>query len=289
MLITPLIPLALARHNGLAISFNRPMHDALAGALSGTAACLLLQPLDVYKTRLQEHSGRPRRLAELWRGTLPTLVRNVPGTALYFVTLQQLRYLMIIADSRFKLGLIAPDGRSSPLANALAGGLSRLLAGFCFMPFTVLKVHFESQRFLGTRSLPAMIHGIYNLEGVRGLFKGFWATMLRDAPHSAIYLVCFEALRGSSSASSGSLAVNAISAFGSAVIASAATQPFDTVKTRIQLSVGRRGVGMWSAGRMILTQDGPLGFYRGTLPRLLRKVLSAAITWTIYEELGDKK
>jgi solute carrier family 25, member 38 len=37
--------------------------------------------------------------------------------------------------------------------------------------------------------------------------------------------------------------------------------------------------------QLILQEDGLLGFFRGMSPRLARKVLSAAIVWTGYEEI----
>jgi Mitochondrial carrier protein len=36
---------------------------------------------------------------------------------------------------------------------------------------------------------------------------------------------------------------------------------------------------------LILQEEGPFGFFRGMSPRLARKVLSAAIVWTGYEEI----
>lgn len=57
---------------------------------------------------------------------VPTVIRNVPGTGLYFTILASLRPV-----------------DNSPVSNALAGGASRIMAGLVMMPFTVLKVQME--------------------------------------------------------------------------------------------------------------------------------------------------
>ncbi|XP_022236896.1 solute carrier family 25 member 38-like isoform X2 [Limulus polyphemus] len=79
----------------------------LAGSLSGMFSTLLFQPLDLVKTRLQNsaHSSvtkvgmlsvitqvvRREKLVGLWRGTVPSIVRCVPGVGLYFSSLNWLQ------------------------------------------------------------------------------------------------------------------------------------------------------------------------------------------------------
>lgn len=73
---------------------NKATHHLLSGATSGLASAVILQPLDLVKTRLQQgaaSSGKGKRGARLgmlvrgivkdegvgalWRGTVPTVVR----------------------------------------------------------------------------------------------------------------------------------------------------------------------------------------------------------------------
>jgi solute carrier family 25 protein 38 len=63
-----------------------------------------------------------------------------------------------------------------------------------------------------------------------------------------------------------------------------ATQPFDLVKTRIQLDPAKYS-SLTRAFRLILQEEGVMRFFLGAGVRLSRKTLSSAITWTIYEEL----
>lgn len=62
------------------------------------------------------------------------------------------------------------------------------------------------------------------------------------------------------------------------------TQPFDMLKTRIQLDPSRyRNFGVSLV--KIIQNEGFRGLFSGMLPRLLRKSFSSAISWTVYEEI----
>ncbi|KAI5449346.1 hypothetical protein NCC49_004797 [Naganishia albida] len=94
---------------------NKATHHLLSGATSGLASAVMLQPLDLVKTRLQQGpaTGAGKALVArrtltgvvkevvrdegwtgLWRGTVPTVVRNVPGVAVYFYLLNEIRYTL---------------------------------------------------------------------------------------------------------------------------------------------------------------------------------------------------
>lgn len=63
------------------------------------------------------------------------------------------------------------------------------------------------------------------------------------------------------------------------------TAPFDTIKTRRQL-LPMVYTGMSQASRMILSQEGPVGFFRGVSLRCLRKAASSSIAWSLVSVDG---
>ena len=69
------------------------------------------------------------------------------------------------------------------LQNLMIGGASRTLAGSILLPFTVIKARYESG-FFGYTGVTNAFFAIYRQEGVRGLWSGMCATVLRDAPFS---------------------------------------------------------------------------------------------------------
>lgn len=113
------------------------------------------------------------------------------------------------------------------------------------------------------------------------MFYGFGSTAIRDAPYSGIYLLFYEKIRQRQGTDT---VGNAVSAATAGFLATAITQPFDVIRTKIQLQP-QVYKNTLKATRLIYSTHGVNGFISGLSPRLARKTLSAAITWTVYEEL----
>ncbi|KAK8156084.1 solute carrier family 25 member 38 [Phyllosticta citrichinensis] len=216
-----------------------------------------------------------------------------------------------------KNGGARPNGGSSsslpklsPTANLLTGALARAGAGFVMMPITVLKVRFESSLYAYT-SLASAGLDIARREGLRGFFAGFGATAVRDAPYAGLYVLFYEeckrrlgALAAASAASPSSSATTDAAApspsptpitastaasvhFTSAILAAglgtALTNPFDAIKTRLQL-LPARYKHMGQAARLMLREEGVRSLFDGLGLRMARKAVSSALAWTLYEE-----
>ena len=119
-------------------------------------------------------SMRTSGYSEYWRGTWPTILRNVPGNALYFLILDSTRLRL----RQFRWNLSSNQGLSDGMVNLIGGSASRAFAGALLMPFTVMKTRFESSKYNYTGVWNASRH-ILSQEGIRGLFTGLVATTLR--------------------------------------------------------------------------------------------------------------
>jgi solute carrier family 25 protein 38 len=185
-------------------------------------------------------------------------------------------------------------------ANLLAGAFARAAAGFAMMPITVIKVRYESSLY-AYRSLYGATTDIMSREGLRGFFAGFGATAVRDAPFAGLYVLFYEAGKrkmatvrsrftgmdktGMNLKSSGSAAgINFVSAVLAAGTATAITNPFDAIKTRLQLLPQRYG-NMARAARIMLREEGVRCLFDGLALRMGRKAMSSALAWTVYEEI----
>lgn len=189
----------------------------------------------------------------------------------------------------------------SNTGNLLAGAVARGFAGFLLMPLTVIKVRYESSMYNYT-SLPSAATSIFKTEGLRGFFAGFGATAIRDAPYAGLYVLFYEQSKRSLSHSElfaspdveGKVKekmgvgraglINFSSAMYAGVLCSVVTNPFDAVKTRIQLQPGVYG-NMVTAARKMLAEEGVRSMWDGLGLRMSRKALSSALAWTVYEEL----
>ncbi|PPQ68860.1 hypothetical protein CVT26_001694 [Gymnopilus dilepis] len=286
----------------------------LSGALSGLATTICLQPLDLIKTRIQQgdHYLKPRRhnssvivnivqevvekqgLRGLWRGTLPSLVRNVPGVAMYMTGLTQLRTWM--AKSSYFASAQQPVRANSSVlptlsntGNLLAGAATRVSVGFLLNPISVIKARFESNMY----NYPTMFYALNSIirQGPSELFRGFMASSLRDAPYAGLFVVFYEgtkkeiALFLPATSSSHAALIHCISAASAGSIATFITHPFDVIKTKVQVRSEARYNGFLKTVGTIWQQQGVVGFFSGASLRLSRKVLSSAIGWVVYESL----
>lgn len=287
----------------------------LFGLGSGVSSAVLLQPLDLLKTRTQQ-SGHPSLLSywrelrqspqpirALWRGTLPSSLRTGLGSALYFTSLNAIREFLQKSNA-FSQRIHARSASSSlptlaPTANLISGAVARTWAGFVMMPLTVIKVRFESSLY-SYPSMWAAVRDIHRQGGVRGFFSGFGATAIRDGPYAGMYVSIYEMLkrrlgslvsRSSSSAEgtkgmapSVASSVNFASATLAGAACSAISNPIDVCKTRIQLQP-QRYRNLFHAGYRMMAEEGFHSLWRGLGLRMSRKAMSSALSWTIYEEL----
>ncbi|KZT13167.1 mitochondrial carrier [Laetiporus sulphureus 93-53] len=285
----------------------------LSGAVSGFASSICLQPLDLLKTRLQQgdgtmHGPRPagtivsiardivksEGVLGLWRGTSPTLLRNVPGVALYFTGLNYTRTLLAStryfalptpATERTHSGSVLP--KLNKQGNLLAGATTRVAIGALLNPFAVLKARYESDLYAYTsvfRALGSLIRA-----GPSELFRGILAASLRDAPYAGLFVLFYEQIKAevasvvSPTSSAYSTGIHSFSAGAAGMIASLATHPFDVIKTKMQVRTEDRYHGLLRTVTTIYRQRGIPGFYDGAVLRILRKLPNSAIAWATYE------
>lgn len=84
--------------------------------------------------------------------------------------------------------------RLTVTGNLAAGAMARVAVGFLLSPVTIVKARFESSHFSKDAypSLRRALIQVYQSGGIRGLFRGFSATALRDAPYAGLYLAIYE-------------------------------------------------------------------------------------------------
>ncbi|XP_034045961.1 mitochondrial glycine transporter A-like [Thalassophryne amazonica] len=263
----------------------------MCGSLSGTCSTLLFQPLDLVKTRLQTlqgsmHPGSTRvgmvtvilsvvrtdRLLGLWKGVSPSFVRTIPGVGLYFSTFYTLKQHFFHERS------------PGAVEAVLLGGGARTVAGVFMLPVTVIKTRFECGRY-SYGSVVGALRCVLQAEGPKALYSGLMATLLRDVPFSGIYVMFYSQSKATLphelSVSAYAPLANFSCGVLAGVLASLITQPADVVKTHVQVNPQLRSA---QAVGHIFKEYGLQGFFRGAVPRLLRRTMMAAMAWTVYEQ-----
>jgi solute carrier family 25 citrate transporter 1 len=126
--------------------------------------------------------------------------------------------------------------------------------------------------------------------GIRGFFQGFVPTTARQAANSAVRFGSYTFLKqlaesytapGEKLGTVGTFAMGGLAG----LITVYATQPLDTIKTRMQSIEAKSVYGnTFRCAAMIFKNEGVLTFWSGALPRLARLVMSGGIVFTMYEK-----
>jgi hypothetical protein len=164
----------------------------------------------------------------------------------------------------------------------------------------VLKVRYESNLY-SYNSMFSATRDIFRTEGLRGFFAGFGATAVRDGPYAGLYVLFYEqskrrlsrlasrieeksGVRSTPLSSSTSAGINFMSGVAAAGLGTTVTNPFDAIKTRLQLMPDRYS-NMVQAAKKMFVEEGAKSFFDGLGIRIARKAVSSALAWTMYEEL----
>jgi hypothetical protein len=264
-----------------------------AGSTSALGATLLLQPLDVLRTTLVSNSKTlsiPSCVASIhsrygirgfWRGGQVSALRVILGSGFYFAVVESLRLRYIKFDKPSQ----------TFLSGAWIAALSRFITSTIFNPVNVLKVRMESFEGDRYRSMIDAILKIRKEEGFRGFYTGLVPTYFKDVPHSALTYGFYEFYQHifnhiERTYTSLNFLVGFLSAFSSTCL----TQPFDVVRTRMQLSYVSRNPehsykGVIDAFTKIYSSEGTRGLYRGLIPKLIRKSSYSGMVTSVYEIL----
>lgn len=150
---------------------------------AGTAARNTTQPGAIsVALRLVREGG----LRSLYRGSVPTLARDIPGLVVFFTVYEALKE---------RLRPLARDQRSMHMAGvAAAGGTAGIASWLVSLPFDVLKSRVQAAGAdgapLSRARLPtlAALRELLAHEGPRALYRGLLPVMLRAFPANA---ACF--------------------------------------------------------------------------------------------------
>lgn len=230
----------------------------------------------------------------LWSGLGPTLVLALPTTVIYFVAYEQFRlrlkefYQKRTIHAQQELPLWIP---------MVAGGSARVMAVTIVNPLELIRTKMQSERLSYTevgRGFKSML----KMQGVLGLWNGFFPTILRDVPFSAIYWTTYETIKKRSNVTQPTFGFSFMGGAISGGVAAFVTVPFDVVKTHQQIEFGEKfmyvdngdrkkappkSAGTFETMRNIYVRSGVKGLFAGLTPRLVKVAPACAIMIASFE------
>ncbi|CAO2613654.1 Mitochondrial uncoupling protein 3 [Lemmus lemmus] len=275
---------------------------------AGTAACfadLLTFPLDTAKVRLQvgafiqgENPGAQSIQYRGVLGTILTMVRTEGPRSPYSGLVAGLHRQMSFASIRIGLydsvkEFYTPKD-SSIAIRILAGCTTGAMAVTCAQPTDVVKVRFQAMIRLGTggerkyRGTMDAYRTIAREEGIRGLWKGTWPNITRNAIVNCAEMVTYDIIKEKlldSHLFTDNFPCHFVSAFGAGFCATVVASPVDVVKTRYMNAPPGRYRSPLHCMLKMVAQEGPTAFYKGFMPSFLRLGAWNVMMFVTYEQL----
>ncbi|NXC21431.1 S2534 protein, partial [Corythaeola cristata] len=283
-----------------------PLTDLVLGATAGCLACVLTNPLEVVKTRLQLQGELqpPGTYPRPYRGVLRALgaVCQADGLrGLQKGLAAGLLYQGLMNGVRFYCYSIAEDAGWTryPGGIVAAGAVAGAVGAFVGSPAYLVRWGCTVPGFPQISSLPQSISGafksIYKQHGVTGLWRGVTGAVPRVAVGSAAQLATFTSAKDwvckHQWFGEGSWAAVLAGGMVSGVAVAVTMTPFDVVSTRLyNQPVDADGTGKLYRGFLdcilqISSKEGLLGLYKGIGAVYLRLGPHTVLSLFFWDEL----
>jgi len=173
----------------------------LAGGFSAIPTTVVMAPVERIKCLLQtsgQYKGfndcaasvyRTGGIASLYRGTVLTLLRDVPGSVAYFGTYEFVKQGLMRARG------IEDMSQLSPIAVLTAGGMAGVANWAVAIPPDVLKSRFQSAPDGTYKNIADVYRKLMATEGAGALFAGLKPAMIRAFPANAACFLGMELAR----------------------------------------------------------------------------------------------
>lgn len=283
-----------------------------AGGVAGAVSRTVVSPLERLKILHQiQKAGRNeykmsvgKGLMKMWkeegwrgltRGNGTNCIRIIPYSAVQFGSYNFFK----------KFFEPSPGADLSSFRRLICGGAAGITSVFFTYPLDIVRTRlsiqsapFVSKTQHANTKLPGMwttMLVMYNTEGgILALYRGIIPTIAGVAPYVGLNFMTYELIRsyftpeGEKNPSSiRKLAAGAISG----AVAQTCTYPFDVLRRRFQINtmtgMGYEYKSIPDAVRIIISQEGIRGMYKGIVPNLLKVAPSMATSWLSFEITRD--
>ncbi|CDK29053.1 unnamed protein product [Kuraishia capsulata CBS 1993] len=260
----------------------------VSGGAAGTATDLAFFPIDTMKTRLQAKGGffRNGGWSGIYRGLGSAVIASAPSASLFFVTYDTSKKYL-----RQTLGRhIKSENTVLNLSHMLGASMGEIAACMVRVPAEVIKQRTQTSRFNSSLDSLRFILRNETGEGVlRGLYRGWSTTIIREIPFTMIQFPLYEYLKAKvaklenkekASPLQGALCGSVAGGF-----AAASTTPLDVIKTRIMLSESK--VRVSQLVKTMVAEEGTKVFWSGVGPRTMWISAGGAIFLGVYETVSS--
>lgn len=267
--------------------------DFIAGSAGGVAGMVIEYPFDTVKVLLQAHGDRYKSythcVVSLYKQDgVMGFYRGVAARTFA----SGLDHAFVLGFYKYTLRLYGADvDQPNNMEIVLAGFGSGIASALCLSPFELVKCLMQADDQASSRmyrnSLDCTIK-IVKRNGLLGLYKGVYATFLREAPGTVAWCGTYDKLKMYMTPEGGSTKELALYQYmfagGCAGVAYwTAFYPSDVVKTRIQVDPVFSKYSFAKAFRTIYKESGMRGLYRGWTMTAIPSFPCNAVIFLTYD------
>jgi len=306
-------------------------------------ARVVCHPLDTAKAKMQAHlqglsqlshtnsisqilkdTYRTQGVRGLYAGFWMAFVGSAPAACLYFTAYDRIKPWLARSSEKYDLSLL----KEGSLGNHFMSGLlAEFISCILWVPVDVIKERLQVQSLipphLSQAKYRGTVHAIQTIaknEGLKGIYKGYGATVTSFGPFSATYLATYEWLKQKFSQQINMrnealgvphrvtvdtlpLPYMLFSGATSGAFAAFITNPLDLVKLRLQIQ--RRTASLPHAQSVynpfafgykhigdglvkVVRSEGVLGLFKGATARMAFSAPATAVTISSYDFLKNK-
>ncbi|PCG99624.1 Mitochondrial carrier protein [Penicillium occitanis (nom. inval.)] len=285
----------------------------IAGGVAGAVSRTIVSPLERLKILLQIQSvGREEYRLSIWkalvkmrkeegwrgfmRGNGTNCIRIIPYSAVQFGSYNFYK----------KFIEATPGADLNPVQRLYCGALAGITSVTVTYPLDIVRTRLSIQSAsfadLGRRKAGEKLPGMFetmvsmyrNEGGTLALYRGIVPTVAGVAPYVGLNFMVYESVRvylTPEGEKNPSPARKLLAGAISGAVAQTCTYPFDVLRRRFQINtmtgMGYQYKSIWDAIRVIVTQEGIQGLYKGIVPNLLKVAPSMASSWLSFEITRD--
>jgi len=270
-----------------------------AGAISGLAEAIIVQPFDMVKTRHQLNTELNKSVLQTlfelyreggvlrwYRGITAELVGIVPKASGMYASYEIFRRTLV-NDLGYE---------NTTLLNSAAGCFSGIPEALIVTPTQVVKIRVQAKEHLGKyKDSLDCLKKVVQSEGLFSLSIGLQATLWRNCVWNTVYFGGMHFIKSNLPTSSSTvtgLVQTFLSGMMTSVIATAINIPFDVAKSRIQsqLRMDEKGNPLsvkyryaWQTLASIYREEGLAACYKGLHAKVYRTGLGGACSMVVFE------
>ncbi|EGR34665.1 mitochondrial carrier protein, putative [Ichthyophthirius multifiliis] len=269
--------------------------DYIAGCFGGFAQALIGQPFDTIKVRLQS-SLIKINAAE----TIKNLIKNEGPLALYKGVGSPLICMSGVVSIQFGVfqNTINTFQKIQEIKNlpiyqtAICGAISGAVACIVLAPMEHIRIRLQVMKDSNNKSAISAFSNIFKQYGIKGVYKGFFITLMRETPAMFIYFGIYtKLLRDITQKYSENQVLVSLSPLFAGAFAGIGywsfTYPIDTIKSKIQTDnfVGGKYKGTIDCFRQTINQQGTAQLFKGFGVANMRAVPVNAASFFLYENV----